>query len=78
MLLSGGNVVLQFFCATIHSTIRAKATMGCTGVFVIYGYQGAEEFLEYIRLLCYKQPVSIYKGKSNNVGKSDEDQTWLP
>ena len=27
-------------------------------------------------LLCYKQPVSIYNGKFNNVGKTDEDPTW--
>ena len=31
-----------------------------------------------ILFLCYKQPVSIYEGKSNNVGKTDEDPRWWP
>ncbi len=29
-----------------------------------------------ILFLCYKQQVSIYKGKSNNLVKTDEDLTW--
>ena len=33
---------------------------------------------EFILFLCYKQPVSIYEGKSNNVGKTDEDPRWWP
>ena len=35
-------------------------------------------FGQYRLLLCYKQPVSIYKGKCNNVGKTDEDPMWWP
>ena len=31
-----------------------------------------------ILFLCYKQPVSIYKGKFYKVGKTDEDLTWWP
>ena len=31
-----------------------------------------------ILFLCYKQPVLIYKAKSNNVGKTDEDLMWWP
>ena len=42
------------------------------------GHKRALAFGQYILLLCYKQPVSIYKGKSNNVGKTDEDLTWWP
>ena len=38
----------------------------------------ASAFGQYILLLCYKQQVSIYKGKCNNVGKIDEDPTWWP
>ncbi len=38
----------------------------------------ASAFRQYILLLCYKQPVSIYKGKCNNVGKTDEDPMWWP
>ncbi len=30
-------------------------------------------FRHYILFLCHKQPVLIYKGKSNNEGKTDED-----
>ena len=35
-------------------------------------------FRQYILFLCHKQPVLIYKGKSNNVGKTDEDPKWWP
>ncbi len=38
----------------------------------------ASAFGLYILLLCYKQAVSIYKGKCNNIGKTDEDPTWWP
>ncbi len=39
----------------------------------------ASAFGQYILLLClYKQQVSIYKGKCNNVGKIEEDPTWWP
>ena len=32
--------------------------------------------MQYILFLCYKQPVLIYKVKSNNVGKTYEDLMW--
>ena len=35
-------------------------------------------FRQYILFLFYKQPVSNYKGKSNNVGKPDEAPMWCP
>ncbi len=31
-------------------------------------------FGQYIIFICYKQPVSIYLGKRNNVGKTAEDR----
>ena len=35
-------------------------------------------FRRYILFLCYKQPVSKYKGKSTNVVKTDEAPMWCP
>ncbi len=42
------------------------------------GDKRALAFRQYILFLCYKQPVSIYKGKSKSVGKPDEAPMWCP
>ncbi len=41
-------------------------------------YKRAVAFGQYIYSLCYKQSVSISKGKYNNVVKTDEDPRWWP
>ncbi len=35
-------------------------------------------FVQYILSICYKQPVSIYLKKRNNVGKTAEYPPWWP